>query len=74
MTIKRKKFTAAEKARIALEAIKAVLTIVQIRSCYDVHPTQISAWKKQALLYLPDAFGDRASRYKESHEQELAEL
>lgn len=74
MTIKRKKFTTAEKAKIALEAIKADLTIAQISSRYDVHPTQINLWKKQALLHLPDAFSDKSTRQKESHEYELAEL
>lgn len=71
MTIKRKTFTTAEKAKIALEAIKGELTITQISSRYEVHPTQIKAWKKQALLYLPDAFSDKATRQKENHEHEI---
>ena len=74
MSIKRKKFTTDEKAKIALEALKSELTIAQISSRYEVHPTQINKWKKQALLHLPEAFSDKASQQKDSHEKELAEL
>jgi len=74
MSIKRKKFTTAEKAKIALEAIKGDLTITQISSRYEVHPTQINKWKKQGLLYFPEAFSEKAVQQKDSHEKELAEL
>ena len=42
---KNKSYTAAEKYRIALEAIKGDLTQSQITSKYQVHPTQINKWK-----------------------------
>lgn len=38
---KSKKYTAVEKAKVALEAIKSELTMVQITSKYGVHATQI---------------------------------
>jgi len=72
MSIKRKKFTAAEKAKIALEAIKGEMSVAQISSKYEVHATQVNQWKKQALLYLPEAFGSKAMQQKDSYEQELA--
>lgn len=74
MSIKRKKFTIAEKAKIALEAIKGELSVAQISSKYDVHATQVNQWKKQALLHLPEAFSDKASQRETNHEEELAEL
>ena len=49
MRKKSRKFSAEYKSRVALEAIKGRKTISQIASEYDVHPTQISNWKKQAL-------------------------
>jgi len=74
MSIKRKKFTSAEKAKIALEGIKGEQTVAQISSRYEVHPTQVNQWKKQALLYLPEAFSNKVAEQKDSQEKELAEL
>jgi len=71
MTKKRKTFTAAEKAKIALEAIRGELTLAQISSKYDVHATQINNWKKQALKQLPEAFTNQAKQVQVDHESEL---
>lgn len=49
MSKKAKQYSAEEKAKIAIEAIKGELTMAQISSKYGVHSTQISNWKKQAL-------------------------
>jgi transposase len=59
MSVKRLKFSAAEKYRVALEAIKGEKTIAEISSHYHVHVTQISNWKKQALEYLASSFTDK---------------
>jgi transposase-like protein len=48
----------AFKAKVAIEAIKGEKTINEIASIYEVHPTQIRQWKKQALEKLPDAMAD----------------
>jgi len=42
----RKKYDAALKARIALEAVKGDKTIREISSEYGVHSSQIMKWKK----------------------------
>ena len=64
----KKTFTSAEKATVAMVAIKGELTMSQIASRYEVHPTQIGHWKKQALRQLPDLFSDK--RKKENWDQE----
>jgi transposase-like protein len=46
---KRKIFSSAQKAKVALEAIKGVKTINQIAQEYGVHPTQVHLWKKELL-------------------------
>lgn len=71
MTKKRRTFTAAEKAKIALEAIQGDLTLAQISSKYDVHATQINKWKKQALAQLPASFTNQAKQAQVNHESEL---
>ena len=70
----RRRFTAAEKSKIALDAIKAELTIAEIASKYAVHPTQINQWKKQALAQLPEAFTGKHKQLEQDHSAELANL
>ena len=74
MSEKRKKYTPAEKAKIALDAIKSEITLAQITAKYGVHGTQVNIWKKQALAYLPDAFSDKSKQEVTAYENELAEL
>ena len=47
MSVTRKKYSAQEKAKIALEALKGNLTQNEITKKYDVHASQINKWKKQ---------------------------
>jgi transposase len=46
---KRKLFTGAQKAKVALEAVRSTKTINEIAQEYGVHPTQVSHWKKELL-------------------------
>jgi transposase-like protein len=46
---KRKIFTGAQKAKVALEAIKGTKTINEIAQEHGVHPTQVGQWKKELL-------------------------
>lgn len=74
MSEKRKKYTPAEKAKIALEAIKGELTLAQISSKYCAHATQIKLWKKQALACLPDVFNEKKKHDVTEHEIKITEL
>lgn len=74
MNEKRKKYTPAEKAKIALEAIKSELTLAQISSKYGVHSTQVNKWKKQALALMPDIFSDKKHQESINHNNQLSEL
>ena len=49
MTKSRKKFDAAFKAKIALEALREDATVPEAGEAAGVHPNQIYAWKKQVL-------------------------
>ena len=53
---KRKTFSSAQKAKVALEAIKGLKTINQIAQEYNVHPTQVNQWKKELLANAGELF------------------
>jgi transposase len=53
---KRKIFTGAQKARVALEAIKGTKTINEIAQEHGVHPNQVSHWKKELLTNASSLF------------------
>jgi len=46
MKAKRKRHEPEFKARVALEALKGLKTIQQIAKDFDIHPVQVSDWKK----------------------------
>lgn len=45
----RRQFSEQFKFKVALEAAKGLRTINEIASDYEVHPNQVSAWKKRLL-------------------------
>jgi len=56
MSQKRKRHSAEFKAKVALEAVKGLKTSSELARAYQVHPTQISQWKRQLLETLPEVF------------------
>ena len=56
MTSLRRKHTAIFKTRVILELLKEEKTSGQIASQFEVHPTQVRCWKKQALVGLEEVF------------------
>ncbi len=47
MSTKRKRHSAAFKAKVALEAVTGIHTLQQLANEFQVHPAQITIWKKQ---------------------------
>ena len=58
MTKKRKQYKAEFKFQMALEAAKGLKTINQLASEHDLHPTQVSQWKRQLLEEGATLFGN----------------
>ncbi len=56
MRAKRRRHQAEFKARVALEALKGLKTIQQIAKEFEVHPVQVSDWKKQLQERLAGVF------------------
>lgn len=68
----RRKHSSDFKKKVALEAIREQKTINQIAKEYQVHPVQVSEWKKQLLDGCGLAFESNSQR--ESREEEIAAL
>lgn len=67
-------FTAAEKAAVALAAMKEEKTYAEISSHYAVHVSQIKRWKKQALDGLMGIFMGKYEQYAKDQNALIAEL
>lgn len=68
----RRKHSSDFKKKVALEAIREQKTINQIANEFQVHPVQVSEWKKQLLDGCGSVF-KRNSKH-ESKENEIATL
>lgn len=66
--MQRKKHSAEFKAKVALEALKGDKTINEIAGEHQVHPNQVSNWKKEAQTGLVECFS--AKRGRKSKQQE----
>lgn len=60
----RQLFTAIQKAKVAIEAIKNQKTMSEIAQEYSVHPTQIGLWKKTLLENASQLFDDKRNSKK----------
>lgn len=58
------------KAKVALEAIRGLTTVNEIAAKYQVHPNQITKWKKQVTENLPSLFTDGRSKVKKDDSTE----
>jgi transposase-like protein len=74
MTSKRKRHSASFKAKVALEAAKQTRTIAELAKAYQIHPVQISQWKKQLLDGVETLFRDGRHRERETRQAQQAEL
>ena len=68
MKSKRRNHGVQFKAKVALAAAKADKTMAELSQQFQVHPTQITQWKKQLTDSLPELFSLR--RNQDLHEQQ----
>jgi len=74
MTQKRKQYNMQFKFKVALDAAKGVKTINQLASDYDLHPNQVSSWKKQLVEAGPTLFNRQIDRRQQQQVAQEAEL
>ena len=71
---KRRKFTDQFKAQVALEALRGDRTVQEIAAKHQVHPNQVSTWKRQAMDGLGAVFANGAGESGSDHEAEVHDL
>jgi putative transposase len=70
----RRKFSSALKARVAIEAVKGHRSVSELAGEHQVHPSQITQWKKQLLDSAEQVFSDGRVTEKKDQEELLAKL
>jgi len=74
MAGKRKQYTPAFKAQIALAALKGDKTVNELAGQFGVHPTLIHEWKKHLLAGAEAVFTNGSKAGTGDSEAEKAEL
>ena len=70
----RKRYSAEFKAKVAMEALQEHKTLAELSIEYEVHPTQITNWKKELQKRAGEIFGAAspdAAKRAEAKESEL---
>ena len=70
---RRRNFTNHFKAKVALEALRGDRTIQEIAAKHQVHPNQVSQWKRQAVEGMADVFS-RGAKPTGASEADVKEL
>lgn len=70
----RRKFSSDFKAKVVLEALKERSTIEELARKYELHPTQINLWKREAVSNLSSVFGKGSDEEKNDKEEQMDKL
>lgn len=61
---KRRNFSDKFKAAVSLEALRGDKTVQEIAAKRQLHPTQVSTWKRQAIEGMANVFSDKVKRLR----------
>jgi len=65
------RFSAEFKAKVVLEAIKGHEAVAELATKHELHPTQIAAWKREAVEKLAKVFDEKGSEREKSRDGEI---
>jgi transposase len=66
----RRKFSSDFKAKVVIEALKEKNTIEEIARKYELHPNQITLWKKEFLSKAANVFSTEEDRSTDKKQQD----
>jgi len=69
----RRKFTSKFKTKVALEAIKDQKSLAELAEKFDLHPNQISQWKREFLNNAENVFDSGKAKSKKTEAEEREE-
>jgi len=72
--MKGRRFSAEFKTKVAIEAIRGLKTLNELSSGYEVHPNQISKWKKQLMTQASQILKDRLNGDSNQGDKKVEEL
>jgi transposase len=70
----RKRFNSEYKLKVALEAIREKFTLQELATKFEVHPNQITQWKKEALANMSSAFEKKVEKEDRFKDKQIAVL
>ncbi len=70
----RKKHSPAFKAKVALATLQGDKTIAELASRFEVHPSQIHAWKKALTQGASELFNIGSGKQEKDQEALIAQL
>lgn len=74
MSRKRRSHSPALKAKVALAAIRGEKTIAELAEQFQIHPNQITTWKKQLLNSAQEVFEKGSSKSTSDNSATVKEL
>ena len=72
----KKSYTPEFKTQLVLELLREDLTLGQLASKHNIHPTQINKWRKTVIDGLPELLADKRKRdnVMKEHEELVNDL
>jgi transposase len=71
---KRRNFSAEFKAKVAIEAIKEQQTLSELAAKYELHPTQITEWKRLFQSSASSVFASETGKKSDKDAEDTAKL
>lgn len=70
----RRKFSSEFKAKVALEATKEQMTLVELSKKFDINPVVISRWKAEFLANISSVFNDKQESKEDDENVDIEKL
>lgn len=74
MSQKRKSYSSSFKKKVTVEALSGLKTLQEIAAQYEVHPLQVSKWKKKLLDNAEGIFNGTIKSPEKRGEEKVDEL